>query len=188
MTKNFFDEQEEPLIPTPVDNPTVRRRIVSKNYTNRIKNNILIIAPVLLAVIIATYFFIKMIKSPKDYNQNLSASGNYENTRNQDIIDTNHYIDLDQIIVNLASSGSKQDYLKLILTLHFGSEAETKNAQLKLPMIIDSFQTFLRELRLSDLTGSGSIIRLKEELAKRINKIISPISVKNILIKEILVN
>ena len=39
---------------------------------------------------------------------------------------------------------------------------------------MDAFQTYLRELRPSDLDGSAGLYRLKEELTRRVNVSIAP--------------
>ena len=49
------------------------------------------------------------------------------------------------------------------------------------------FQTYLRELRPSDLNGSAGMFRLKEELTKRVNYAVSPNQVSAVLFKEIVV-
>ena len=38
-----------------------------------------------------------------------------------------------------------------------------------MPRVMDAFQTYLRELRPSDLDGSAGLYRLKEELTRRVN-------------------
>ncbi len=43
-----------------------------------------------------------------------------------------------------------------------------------MPRVIDIFQTYLRELRPTDLNGSAGLYRLKEELTRRVNAAISP--------------
>jgi flagellar basal body-associated protein FliL len=55
-------------------------------------------------------------------------------------------------------------------------------------MIKDSIIVFLREIRSSDLASSGGSMMLKTELLKRINKIMYPIILKDILFREILLD
>jgi len=55
------------------------------------------------------------------------------------------------------------------------------------PRIVDTFNTYLRELRTSDLSGSAGIYRLREELMARLNKTVEPGIVKDILFSEIIV-
>jgi len=56
-----------------------------------------------------------------------------------------------------------------------------------MPRVTDIFQTYLRELRASDLSGSVGMFRLKEELTKRVNATIAPLQVNAVLFKEIVI-
>jgi len=56
-----------------------------------------------------------------------------------------------------------------------------------MPRLTDIFQTYLRELRVSDLNGSAGLFRLKEELTRRVNTVISPSQVNAVLFKEIVI-
>ena len=49
------------------------------------------------------------------------------------------------------------------------------------------FQTYLRELRPTDLDGSAGLYRLKEELTRRVNVAIAPSRINAVLFKEIVV-
>jgi len=53
--------------------------------------------------------------------------------------------------------------------------------------IVDSFQVYLRELRIEDLAGSAGIQRLREELLLRVNAAASPTVIGDVLFKEMLV-
>ena len=50
-----------------------------------------------------------------------------------------------------------------------------------MPRIVDQFQTYLRELRVRDLRGSGGIYRMQAELLWRVNQAAAPIEVKDVL-------
>jgi flagellar protein FliL len=56
-----------------------------------------------------------------------------------------------------------------------------------LPRVMDAFQTYLRELRPSDLEGSAGLYRLKEELTRRVNAAIEPARINAVLFKELVV-
>ena len=56
-----------------------------------------------------------------------------------------------------------------------------------MPRVMDAFQTYLRELRPSDLEGSAGLYRLKEELTRRVNASIAPTRINAVLFKEIVV-
>ena len=53
--------------------------------------------------------------------------------------------------------------------------------------VMDAFQTYLRELRPTDLDGSAGLYRLKEELTRRVNAAVAPNRVTAVLFKEIVV-
>ena len=56
-----------------------------------------------------------------------------------------------------------------------------------MPRIMDTFQTYLRELRPTDLDGSAGLYRLKEELTRRVNAAIAPNHINAVLFKEIVI-
>jgi flagellar protein FliL len=56
-----------------------------------------------------------------------------------------------------------------------------------MPRITDSFNTYLRELRSSDMAGSAGLYRLREELLLRVNKTIYPSKVNDILFRELII-
>jgi flagellar FliL protein len=53
--------------------------------------------------------------------------------------------------------------------------------------VLDAFQIYLRELRPEDLEGSAGILRVKEELLRRINLAIQPPLATDILFKEVII-
>lgn len=97
------------------------------------------------------------------------------------------FYDLPEILVNLNSAGKKENYLKIRISL----ELEDATAQMALeplmPRVIDNFQVFLREMRVEDLSGSAGMVRLKEELLHRINLSVQPLTVRDVLFKEMLI-
>ncbi len=56
-----------------------------------------------------------------------------------------------------------------------------------LPRVVDSFQVYMRELRIEDLDGSAGMFRIKEELLSRVNAAVYPIEINDILFKEMLI-
>ena len=56
-----------------------------------------------------------------------------------------------------------------------------------MPRVMDAFQTYLRELRPTDLDGSAGLYRLKEELTRRVNAAVAPNHITAVLFKEIIV-
>jgi len=56
-----------------------------------------------------------------------------------------------------------------------------------MPRVMDAFQTFLREMRPSDLEGSAGLYRLRDELTRRVNLAVAPNKINAVLFKEIIV-
>ena len=83
--------------------------------------------------------------------------------------------------------GERVQYLKVRIVLEVKEEKQVEAIKPTLPRVTDIFQTYLRELRPSDLNGSVGLFRLKEELTRRVNAVISPSQVNAVLFKEIVV-
>ena len=56
----------------------------------------------------------------------------------------------------------------------------------KLPLILDAYQPFLRELRPEDLAGSAAVFRLKEEMLVRTTRALGPGAVVDVLIQDLI--
>jgi flagellar FliL protein len=98
------------------------------------------------------------------------------------------FIDVPEILVNLAGNpGDRVQYLKAKIVLEVKEQPLVEKITPSMPRITDMFQTYLRELRSSDLNGSVGLFRLKEELTRRVNAAISPNQVNAVLFKEILI-
>jgi flagellar FliL protein len=98
------------------------------------------------------------------------------------------FMDVPEVFVNMASSaGERVQYLKVKVVLEVKDQPQVAQIQPVLPRVMDIFQTYLRELRPSELSGSAGMFRLKEELTRRVNLAIAPSQVNAVLFKEILV-
>jgi flagellar FliL protein len=98
------------------------------------------------------------------------------------------FLDLPDVLVNLSSVGQdRTQYLKMKIVLELPQQEMVAQVQPILPRVLDAFQTYLRELRPTDLDGSAGLYRLKEELTRRVNSSIAPSRVNAVLFKEIVV-
>lgn len=98
------------------------------------------------------------------------------------------FVDLPEVLVNLSSAGSdRTQYLKVKVVLEVPDESIKTQIQPLMPRLMDTFQTYLRELRATDLDGSAGLYRLKEELTRRVNAAIAPERINAVLFKEIVV-
>lgn len=97
------------------------------------------------------------------------------------------YMVMPEMVVNLRTTpNGRASLLKCVFVLLLQSEDEVKIVEAVKPQILDSFQSYIRELDLDQLEGSTGIERLRQTLTERVNSIISPLTVQKILIKEFL--
>ena len=98
------------------------------------------------------------------------------------------FVDLPDVLVNLAHSNTdRTQYLKIKIVLEVPDQALATQIQPLMPRVMDTFQTYLRELRTSDLEGSAGLYRLREELTRRVNNAVAPGRVNAVLFKEIII-
>ena len=98
------------------------------------------------------------------------------------------FVDLPDVLVNLSNSGGdRTQYLKVKITLELPSQSLVDKIKPLMPRVMDAFQTYLRELRPTDLDGSAGLYRLKEALTRRVNDAVAPSHITAVLFKEIIV-
>jgi flagellar protein FliL len=98
------------------------------------------------------------------------------------------YVEVPDMLVNLVGlPGERVQYLKVKLVLEVKEEKQGEAIKPTLPRVTDIFQTYMRELRPSDLNGSAGLFRLKEELTRRVNAAVSPNQVSAVLFREVVV-
>jgi flagellar FliL protein len=98
------------------------------------------------------------------------------------------FVDLPDVLVNLSNSGNdRTQYLKVKITLELPNQALVDKIKPLMPRVMDTFQTYLRELRPTDLDGSAGLYRLKEALTRRVNAAVAPSHITAVLFKEIVV-
>jgi flagellar protein FliL len=98
------------------------------------------------------------------------------------------FVDVPDMLVNLTGNpGERVQYLKVKVVLELKEEKQIEEIKPTMPRVTDILQTYLRELRPADLTGSAGLFRLKEELTRRVNNAVAPVKVSAVLFKEIVV-
>jgi flagellar FliL protein len=98
------------------------------------------------------------------------------------------YVEVPDMMVNLVGApGERVQYLRVKVVLELKDDKQIEGIKPNLPRVTDLFQTYLRELRPSDINGSAGLFRLKEELTKRVNSAVAPQQVSAVLFKEIMV-
>ena len=98
-----------------------------------------------------------------------------------------HFLELEEMLVSMGRAGRKSSFLKLRISLELEKKEDEQRIKAVMPRIVDNFQVFLRGLRIEELQGSHGLYRVKEELLVRVNAAASPVKVKDVLFKEMLV-
>lgn len=161
---------------------------------------LMIAAPVLLLAVGGAVYFLVFAggEEPAAEGGEVAADGeghgggHGEGGKKEASSDEHHpvFFEVPDILVNVSSQGGKPVFLKLAVSLEIeGVTQEEATAKLEpiMPRVIDQLQTYLRELRLEDLSGSAALFRLKEELLRRVNVAAAPIEVKGVLFREMIV-
>jgi flagellar FliL protein len=92
------------------------------------------------------------------------------------------------VVVNMQTADGRPTFLKLKLTLELPDESAVETLDPNMPRLQDMFQTFLRELRPEDLSGSQGSYQLRMEILRRVNLVIAPSKANAVLIEEMLIN
>jgi flagellar protein FliL len=98
------------------------------------------------------------------------------------------FVEVPEMLVNMVGApGERLQYLKVKVVLEVREEKQLEAIKPSMPRVTDLFQTYLRELRPSDLNGSAGLFRLKEELTRRVNVAVAPAQVNAVLFKEVVI-
>ena len=116
-----------------------------------------------------------------------ASSATPEGGQNSGAVPVAVFYDLPEMLVNLNSTGRKQNFLKIRVSLELQNALDVSRVETVMPRVADSFQVYLRELRVEDLQGSAGMLHLREELLIRVNAVVSPAKVNDVLFKEMLV-
>ncbi len=92
------------------------------------------------------------------------------------------------VVVNMQTADGRPTFLKLKLTLELPDDSVVEKLDPSMPRLQDMFQTFLRELRPEDLSGSQGSYQLRMEILRRVNLVIGPSKANAVLIEEMLIN
>ncbi len=89
--------------------------------------------------------------------------------------------------VNMQASDGRPTFMKLEVIFEIEDEEIAATIDEQMPRVQDTLQTFLRELRPEDLSGSQGTFRLRQELQRRINLMIAPAKVDKVLLGDMLI-
>ncbi|GGO96951.1 flagellar basal body-associated FliL family protein [Stakelama pacifica] len=96
------------------------------------------------------------------------------------------FVDVPAMMVNLRSTDGSARFLKVHFMLVPGPHTTSDTLKAKLPLLMDAYQPFLRELRPEDLNGSAAVFRVKEELLVRADQVLGHDQVKDVLIQDLI--
>jgi flagellar FliL protein len=97
------------------------------------------------------------------------------------------FVDLPDMVANLAGPGVKPNYIKLQARLEISRQEDADKVKQAMPRLQDMFQTYLREMRPEELRGSAGTYRLREELLGRANVALAPVRVNDVLFTQLLI-
>jgi len=89
--------------------------------------------------------------------------------------------------VNMQGEDGRPTFMKLEVIFEIEDEEIATTIDEQMPRVQDTLQTFLRELRPEDLSGSQGTFRLRQELQRRINLMIAPAKVDKVLLGDMLI-
>lgn len=95
---------------------------------------------------------------------------------------------LDDFVVDLQSQTGKAYFLKAKIVLEMKNGTGIQEVSKHLHRIRDVCQIYFRTLRPSDLSGNVGLQIVREDLILRINNIIYPLVIENVLFTEFIVN
>jgi len=132
-------------------------------------------------------YFMGYIPVGKNAESPIESSGGVGSDKEEKAITEAAFLEMPDMIVNLSNGSAQPRYLRLKVQLELQSEEDKLQVEKVMPRVVDQFQTYLRELRVSDLRGSAGIYRLQMELLSRVNAAAFPTEVKDVLFQEILI-
>jgi len=97
------------------------------------------------------------------------------------------FYNMPDLVANIQTTDGRPTFLKLKLAFEVADQDSADAIQPNAPRLNDMFQTFLRELRPEDLSGSQGAYQLRMELQRRVNLVIAPAKVNSVLIQEMLI-
>jgi flagellar FliL protein len=97
------------------------------------------------------------------------------------------FVDLPELLVNLNVTGRRLHFLKIATALEVVGEDQAAVVRQFVPRILDSFHMYLRAITPEELQGAEGVYRIKEELLVRTNEAVRPAQVRDVLVREMLV-
>ncbi|MDH3659714.1 MAG: flagellar basal body-associated FliL family protein [Alphaproteobacteria bacterium] len=97
------------------------------------------------------------------------------------------FVDLPDLLLNLNVTGKRLRFLKVVTSLEVSSEEMAEIVRQMTPRILDNLHLYFRSVSPEELAGPDGVYRIKEDLLVRVNDTIQPAVVRDVLVKEMLV-
>ncbi len=97
------------------------------------------------------------------------------------------FVDLPDLLLNLNVTGKRLRFLKVVASLEVASEEMAEIVRQMTPRILDNLHLYFRSVAPEELAGPDGVYRIKEDLLMRVNDTIQPAVVRDVLVKEMLV-
>jgi flagellar protein FliL len=97
------------------------------------------------------------------------------------------FVDVPDLVINVNVTGNRLRFLKLVASLEVGGERQAEAVRQLLPRITDNINLYLRTIEPDEMGGAAGVYRIKRDLLARINQVVEPHEVRDVLIKEMLV-
>ena len=163
--------------------------LLNNSYTNRVRVRtpgkyvfVFLFAPVIIVAIVAGFW----LNHAKE--QSRLAALEYRTSKHG--VET-AYFSLPEMLVDLAvDQDGRKSYLKMNVTIVLNENNTKQTARLisdKQPLISERLTFFLRILRPEDFSGAEAMERMKAELKHRINLIIAPDMIENVIIEDLII-
>lgn len=121
------------------------------------------------------------------------SSNSWENEASLETVKVGkaHYVQLPDFLVDLSpDQQGRTAYLKLSASIAI-EKHDTNSALQKIsdvqPHIIERTTFFLRELQPEDFQGSAGMLRIKKELLRRVNLVLAPVEVDDVIINDLVI-
>lgn len=96
-------------------------------------------------------------------------------------------LDVPDVVTNLDTGTHRAVFVKLRAKIEVAHAADNVAVITNMPRILDAFQTYLRSTRPEELHGGEGTYRLREALINRIDSIVAPVQILDVLSVEVLI-
>jgi flagellar protein FliL len=96
------------------------------------------------------------------------------------------FCDLPDIMITLNNQHDHGNHIvKLTVSLQLDDKNDQPRVQAYIPRVIDVFQNYVRQLPVEEVVGVAQMRRLRDELLPRVNAVLEPSHVDDILFREV---